>query len=180
MDSLALFKDTTITIVSGTAAYSLPTDFMFEKLVKHKEIKLDPISRSTLLYYKNRDWTIDSGTPRFYCIDPEESRKQILVYPNPGDGDTGANLVMTYYPFPTALVATGDIPLNSSLLMVQFHIGIAAYAAFLLSSYDMSPSNEQNKRDLMKMYLDKVTEARDKFGNTASEQWRLRGGRYWR
>lgn len=182
LESLALFKDNTITVVDGTATYDLPTDFMLEKEVTHKGLKLDPISRATIQFYaRTTDWTTITGTPKYFLIDPEEARKQIRLYPSPLADDAGANLVLTYYPLPADLSSDSATPLNSSVLLVQFHIGIAAYAAWLVLGYEKATPEIVSKRaDLYKQYQDKVTEARDKFGNTASEPLRLRGGRIWR
>lgn len=183
MDSKALYKDaSTITVVDGTSAYDLPTDFMYEKKVTHKLIKLDPISRETLEFYiRSEDWTAKTGTPMYFVIDPEEARKQIKLFPIPQGGDAGANLILTYYPFPAAMTADSDTPLNSSSLMVQFHIALACYAAWLLLNYKASsPDISEKRRKLLDQYNDKVTEATDTFGNTKSEPLRLKGGRFWR
>ena len=181
LDSKCLFKDNTITVVSGTSSYSLPTDFMFEKQVTHKQLMLKPISRATMIYYKGDDWTDDTGTPKWFNIDPEEARKNILLYPQPTANDTGANLILTYYPKPTDLSADTDSPLNSSTLLVQFHIAIACWAAWMLLGYDQATPDINSKRQiLLAQYNDKVTEAIDLFKNTASEPIRLKGGRKWR
>lgn len=181
-DSKALYKDAaTITIVDGTAAYNLPTDFMYEKKVTHKNLLLTPISRATMEYYKSTDWTLDKGTPRYYIIDPEEARKTITIYPVPGGADIGANLVITYYPVPASSTTDTDIPLNGSALMVQFHDGLAAYLAWiLLGNEQLTPEISAKRSDLMKTYQNSITAAIDTFGNTKSASLRLRGGRYWR
>jgi len=182
MDSKALYKDaSTITVAADDASYDLPTDFMYEKKVTHKGIALEPISRSTLEFYtKTQDWSVITGTPKKFVIDPEEARKQILLYPIPQGDDAGANLIITYYPLPAEMTADTDTPLNSSSLMIQFHIGIAAYTAWLLLGNVPSTPEVANKRsDLMKQYMDKVTEAIDTFGNTKSAPIRMKGGRYW-
>lgn len=181
LDSKALFKDaSTYTVTSGTAGYSLPTDFMWEKEVTHKGLLLIPISRASLLRLKGDDWTDDTGTPTNFLIDPEEARKQILLYPIPTSNDTGANLILTYYPLPSDLSASTDIPLNASLLLVQFHMNIAAYAAWLLLGYETSTPEIMTKRgSLMRKYNEGVTKAVDTFKNTASEPIRMLGGRYW-
>ena len=165
-DSKALFKDaSTYTVVSGTAGYSLPSDFWLEKQVTHKGIELTPVTRATLQFHNPDDWTNDTGTPKHYLIDPEEARKQILLYPIPQGDDAGANLILTYYPIPAALSNDTDTPLNSSALMTQFHIGIASYAAWLLLGYESATPEIVSKRaDLFKQYQDMVTEAVDYFG----------------
>lgn len=181
LDSKCLFTDTTITVVAGTSSYSLPTDFMFEKLVTHKQLLLKPISRATITYYKSTDWTTDTGTPKWFNIDPEEARKKILLYPQPTANDTGSNLILTYYPKPSDLVNDTDLPLDSYALLSQFHIAIPCWAAWLLLGYDTATPETQAKRsNLLGQYNDQVTQAIDLFKNTASEPIRMRGGRNWR
>lgn len=181
LDSKALFKDSSIVMVAGTSSYSLPTDFMYEKKVVLNGLILQPISRARLEQFSTTDWTLDTGTPTYFMIDPEEARKQITLYPQPQGGDAGTTLVLTYFPFPAALVNSTDTPLNASLLMTQFHLGIACYMAWLLMGYDTPTPEIQAKRsDLMKVYVDTVGKAVETFSNTASAPWRMYGGRYWR
>lgn len=181
LESKALFKDaSTYTVVDGTAAYSLPTDFMWEKEVTHKGLRLQPISRSTLLGLKGNDWSVDTGTPTNFIVDPEEARKQLLLYPIPTGGDAGANLILTYYPLPVDLSASTDVPLNSSALLVQFHMGIVSYAAWLLLGYEPATAEIMAKRrEFLRHYNDMLIKATDTFKNTASEPIRMLGGRYW-
>lgn len=181
-DSRALFKDaSTITVVNGTATYNLPSDFWLEKVVTHKGLKLTPRSRATLLNESGDDWTDDAGTPRHFIIDPEEARKQIRLVPIPQAGDAGANLILTYYPVPAAISSDSASPLNSSALMVQFHQGIAAYAAWLCLFYKkMTPEIQVKQSGLYAMYQGHVTSAIDRFGNTASEPIVTAPKRVWR
>jgi hypothetical protein len=61
--------------------------------------------------------------------------------------------------------------MNSSALMVQFHTGIAAYAAWLLLFYLPQTAELSAKRnELFTTYTNKVAEAIQTFGNTKSEQ----------
>ena len=184
LDSLALYKDDTITTVSGIAAYDLPTDFMFEKLVELKGIGLKPISRATLDYYNTSDrWDDDAGTPEYFMINPEEAKKTITLFPIPQSGDAGSdNMILTYYPFPSTLVYAEQTDiLNGSALMVQFHMGLCAYAAWLLlMNEDMTESIQSKRRDLKKMYDDAVSDAISKFGDTVSEPIMMKGGRYFK
>ena len=177
MDSKALYKDSAIVMVSGTASYDLPTDFMYEKMVVLNGIELDPISRATLgVKAKDYKWEDQQGTPKYYIIDPEEAKKTITLFPVPNSVDAGTSIVLTYYPFPTALVNDTDVPLNGSNLMVQFHQGLAAYAAWLLMTY-LQPTDAiiAKKRELLGIYTQKVTDAIQTFGNTKSEpmRWRM-------
>lgn len=171
LDSKALYKDYAITMVSGTAAYSLPSDFMLEKEVVLNGLGLKPISRATLQAKKTDDrWDNDEGTPRWYIIDPEEARKTITLYPKPNNTDDGTALVLTYYPVPATLTADADIPLNASSLMTQFHTALASYAAWMLMLYlPQTPEIAQKRSEFYNIYLDKIREAIQTFGNTKSE-----------
>lgn len=171
LDSKALYKDQAITMVAGTASYALGSDFMLEKEVVLNGIALKPISRATLQAKKTDDrWDDDSGTPMWYVIDPEEARKTITLYPKPDSEAEGTSLVLTYYPTPTAMTADSDTPLNSSSLMTQFHMALANYAAWLLMLYlPQTPEIAQKRAEFFNIYLAKVTEAIQTFGNTRSE-----------
>jgi len=170
MDSKALYKDFAITVVAGTAAYSLPTDFQYEKEVTLNGVELKPISRASLQGMKSDRWDDDEGTPKYFIIDPEEARKTLTLYPKPTSTDSGTAIVLTYYPVPSTMSADGDTPLNGSALMVQFHIGLAHWAAWLLMSYlPQTPEISQKRAEFFGNYQAKVTEAIQTFGNTKSE-----------
>lgn len=176
MDSKALYKDSAITMVAGTAEYSLPTDFMLEKMVVLNGIELSPITRSELQRKKGEDtWTDDEGTPRWYIVDPEEARKKITLYPTPDSTDGGTALVLTYYAIPATLSTDASVPLNASTLMTQFHIGLAAYGAWLVMMYlPQTPEISQKRSELFSIYQSKVTEAIQTFGNTKSAPMQFR------
>lgn len=180
-DSKALYKDAaTYTVTAADAAYDLPSDFWLERNVTHKGLELRPVSRETLLKNNGDDWSDDTGTPTHFMIDPEEARKQILLYPIPTADDAGANLILTYYPIPSELSADSSVPFNSSSLMSQFHMAIAAKAAWILLNYETpDPAIDAKMSKMNKIYQDKVTFAIDTYGNTKSEPMRMRGGRYW-
>lgn len=170
-DSKALYKDFPVVMVENTAAYDLPTDFSYEKAVTLNGIGLDPISRATLEAKKKTDrWDDDQGTPKKFMIDPEEARKTITLYPKPNSTDDGTAVVLTYYPVPATMSSDSTSPLNGSTLMVQFHIGIAAYAAWLLLSFlTQTPEIKEKRADLFSTYKTKIDEAIQTFGNTKSE-----------
>lgn len=171
MDSKALYKDSSITMVVDTAAYPLPTDFMLEKEVVLNGVELKPISRASLQRVKiDERWDDDKGDPKYYIIDPEEGRKTITLYPTPDNVDSGTALVLTYYAFPAAMSSDSSVPLNSSALMAQFHVGISAYAAWLVMMYlPQTPEIGQKRNEFFGIYKSKIDEAIQTFGNTKSE-----------
>ena len=185
LDSKCLWKDDGIAVAGGTAAYSLPSDFMFEKLPVmysktggNSNVELTPISRLELGRNRGDDWTTITGDPQNFIIDPEEARKQITLFPYPPAGDAGGTLTLTYYPLPADMAAAGDVPFNSYALLAQFHTGLAAWAAWmLLGAETATPEITQKRRDLLQVYNDFVTQAVNTFQNTSSEPIRMRGVR---
>lgn len=184
LDAKCLWKDSSSAIVAGTATYSLPSDFMWEKMVTYSKTggnsfnELIPISRHELIRNRGDDWTQVTGQPLNFIVDPEEARKQIRIFPYLPSGDAGGTMVMTYYPLPTDLSSGTDTPLNSYALLAQFHIGIGAWAAwFLLEAEQATSSIVEKKRELLQIYNDNISRATDTFKNTASELMRQRGTR---
>jgi len=175
-DTRALYKDTTWTSVSGTSTHSLPADFIYEKSVTFDGLPLDPVSRDTLAREQSGDdWTDDEGTPTHYMIDPEEANKVLRLYPIPQANDADKTISMRYYPLPANVSDDSDTPLNSSALMGQFHVGIAAFTAWLLLTYEiLTPEILMKRVELLKIYTDAILKADSTFKNTASEKWRVR------
>lgn len=173
LDSNALFKDKAYTTVAGTSTYTLPTDFILEDTVTYDGLPLKPVSRHTLYtLYPGTDWTTLEGTPSHYMVDPEEASLVLRLIPEPQEAKS---VSMRYFPLPADVSAAGDVVLNSSTLLVQFHLGIAAFAAWLiLQSETFTPEIQAKSREMMKIYNDAVTKAVDKFGNTKSEPIRIR------
>jgi hypothetical protein len=181
LDAKCLFKDTTIAVVGGTATYSLPTDFMWEKAgcVSYKGLPILPRTIADMLRENpGQDWTTLTGDPNYYIISPEEAKKTIRLSRYPPAGDPGGTLVMTYFCLPTDLANGTDVPFNSYALMTQFHMAVAAWAAwFLLASENSSSEMIQKRRDLLQIYNDTVSQASDTFGTTKSATPQRRGAR---
>lgn len=178
LDTKALWKDTTWVVASGTSTYALPADFMFEAAVRFNNSRLDPTSRRSLDEETAADWLSRTGSPSRFMIDPEEANKVVRLYPVPQSADAGLTLSMRYYPLPASVAADADVPLNSSALMAQFHLALAAYAGWIiLLDETVTPELQAKRRELLQIYNDAVTKATDTFKNTASESWHLRGSR---
>ena len=173
LDSGSLFKDQAYTTVAGTSTYALPTDFILEDTVTYDGKPLKPVSRHTLYtLYPGTDWTLLTGTPTAYMVDPEAASLSLRLIPQPVEAKA---VSMRYAPLPVDVSAVGDVVLNSSTLMTQFHLGIAALAAwFVLQSEQVTPEIQAKCGEMMKIYNDSLTKAVDKFGNTKSEPLRLR------
>jgi len=180
MDSKCLFKDMTPqTIVAGQANYPLPTDFMWEKLVLANGLPLPPISRMELARQNTGTrWDLITGAPRAYNIDPDTARQNILLFPIPTTNEAGQDLQMTYFALPADMVNPSDNPLNGTALLVPYHLGICAWAAwFLLEGETSSESITSDQKGLLDLYNDYVSQASDQFKNTVSEPLRMRGVR---
>lgn len=180
MDAKCTFKDMVVQyIVAGQSAYPLPADFMWEKLVLLNGLMLPPMSRYNLaLSYTGSRWDQVTGTPNSYTIDPDVARQQILLVPIPQANDAGKDLQMTYFALPADLVNPNDIPFNGNTLLNEYHLGVAAWAAwYLLQSEDVTEAVAAKKKDLLAIYNDCVSQCSDQFKNTVSEPLRMRGVR---
>lgn len=186
LESRALWKDVTWTTVSGTAAYEFSagsTDisslFMWEDWVTYNGYELNPISRHELQrLHPGDDWTDDAGAPTHFIIDPEEAQKKIRLYPIPQEAVT---LSMRCFVLPTVLASDSDVPLNSSTLLSQFHVGIAAYAAWLLLLGEETTAGiAEKRRELLEIYNNSRDLAIDTFKNTVSMGIKIKGSRIWR
>lgn len=181
LDAKCLFKDTTITVTGGTASYSLPTDFMWEKAgyVSYKGLPILPRTTADMLRENpGQDWTVRTGDVQYYIIRPDEAKKTIQLAPYPPAGDAGGTLVMTYFCLPTDLSNASDVPFNSYALMTQFHLAVAAWAAwYLMQGENSMPEVVSKKRELLQIYNDTVSQAVETFGVTKSAPMQRRGAR---
>jgi hypothetical protein len=182
MDAKCVFKTTTFTTVADQATYSLPTDFLVDRFLTHKGIKLEPKDRSWFLFYNRGSDTLDDkGTPRFYIVDPEETRKTFRLVPIPQADDAGANLDLDYLQIPAEMTSDTDEPLNGTALLIQYHLAIAQHAAYLLLGGEVqTPEIAAKRSELLTQYHDYVTIAIELYGTTKSAPLRMRGGRFWR
>lgn len=173
LDSRTLFKDTTYTTTAADSTYDLPSDFLLEESVLYNGFPLKPVSRRTLYaLYPDQDWTLLNGTPTMYMVDPEVGVATLRLIPVPQEAKTVA---LRYYPLPASVSNDTDVILNSSTLMQQFHMGIAALAAWYLLLYEeVTPPIIMKRNELMKVYQEAATKAIDTFGNTRSEPLRMR------
>lgn len=185
MDTRSLWKDATVSTASGTAEYALSsftptaTDFMWEDGLTYDGYEIKPISRHELNRSNpGRDWSADAGTPTHFIIDPEEANKSITLYPIPQAAKT---VSMRYYPLPAEMSSDSSVPLNSSALMAQFHLALAAFAAWLLLLGETATGEiTAKRRELLAIYNDGTDKATSTFKNTASQSIKMKGGRIWR
>jgi len=142
-----ILKDTvTLTVVAGTRQYALSgltgTPISFTR-VTHKGLKLNKKDKAWFdLYYGGTDWTTTPGTPVDYFVEATDPDLQYLtVFPTPGDGDAGDNLVCEYIKRHTSMSASTDEPLNSTPLLAPYHWGMCYDAAARLLMRDPTQEN---------------------------------------
>ena len=177
LDTRALWKHQSFTTADGDADYNLPSDFQWEDWVTYDGKELPPISRHEIQRIYGEDWADQNGDPTHFVIDPEEAVKELLLVPTPNEAKT---VILRYFPLPASLSADSSVPLNSSALLAQFHIGIAAYAAWLILMGETETVEIlAKKRELMGLYEKHVSQAIQKFGNTVSAPINIRGSRLW-
>lgn len=182
VDSKSLFKDATTTITVDDGTYSLPSDFMWEKEVEYDGKPLEAAKRYTIRNSSSDDdWTDDKGAPTNYIIDPEENRKEIRLYPIPDSSQTGKSFTLVYFAKPSDLTADSSIPLNGDTYLYRFHMGVAAFAAWMLMGYETAtPETEAKMNRMWNLYRYYVDEALDTYDNTVNEKMNMRGGRNYR
>lgn len=183
-----IIKDTTtITVISGTRQYALSgltgTPISFTRAT-HKGLPLKKRSRAYFdLYSGGQDWTTITGTPTDYCIEALIAATQyVTVRPTPGDGDTGANLVVEYIKRHTPMSAISDTPFMSGTapnsLLRPYDWGLAYATAARLLARDPTPetsnkvSNYNNIAKVVKADVIQVFDALEK-----EEPYRLRSNR---
>lgn len=171
LDSKCLYKTQAYVMAVDDATYDLPADYISDKLVMLNGIELTPISRSKLAsLYKGQRWDTKTGTPRHYISDPMEANKALVLFPIPNSISGGTDLQLTYTAIPAVMSSDSASPFNSSALLTQYHVAVAAYAAWLLLGY-LTPTDATvlKRRDLLGTYTGKVNEAIATFGDTPSE-----------
>lgn len=176
-DTRALYKDMTpVTTTAGDSTYDLPSDFILEEFVTYDGEELTPISRHEIQKRFGNQWDDEEGTPTHVLINPEEGAKNLILAPIPQDGKS---LGMRYICLPAEMDEDIDTPLNGSALMTQFHMGLAAFMAWLLlGTEEVTPAIQAKRADLLRIYKDAVNKATEQFGNSKSAPIKISGGRF--
>lgn len=178
LDTRAILEEDTLTVVDGEAEIALPTNFLVATLVRHKGLKLRPITKAELAFQSGVDWTTINGTPRAFYIDEEDEK--IGLFPKPQAEDAGAYLVLNFAATPTAISADGTVLLNAKALLAIYHPAIVAYAAYWMLGYLPSTPEIQMKRSsLLAEYSEYRDRAIDTYKNMADEPIQMKGGRDW-
>lgn len=160
----------TITVVDGTAEYSLPTDILRVFRVAHKGLKLESISKYELDLLYDSDWSDDEGTPKRYYVDLDPDNKKIHLYPIPQSGDAGANLIIEYLKFPAAMTSDSDTPFGAHTLLAPYNDAVAYYAARNLLIINPSQETLLKASAFEKEYRNLVTECINKFRSMGEQR----------
>lgn len=97
--------------------------------VAHKGIKLESISEYELDILSNSDWSTTNGTPKKYYVDLDPNNKKIHLYPIPGAGDLGANLIIEYLKIPPTLTGDSSVPFDGHTLLAPYNDALAYWSA---------------------------------------------------
>jgi len=144
-----IIKDTaTITTVAGTRQYVISTSLggvpiSFPRAT-HKGIPLAKRDKAYFDLYAGSgvDWTTLNGTPTDFLIEATDPAIQyITLFPNPGSGDVGANLVIEFVLAHTPMSASSDTPFNASPETAPYHFGLAYSVAARLLLRDPNAQN---------------------------------------
>jgi hypothetical protein len=179
-----LVESVTLTTVDGTRTYPLswltgnPIHF---RRVTHKGIEILKRSKTWFDLYSGTDWTLDTGTPRFFYIDTDVDGFNLVVYPTPQSGDAGANLVVEYIKEHTPMASASDSPFNSLSYLTAYHYGLAYEVASNLLAQDPDPANQVKIDRFQRQANNALADVTQVFKAMEKEEpLRLSGGRSWR
>lgn len=143
-----VLKDTaTLTVVAGTRQYAITSlggvPISFPRAT-HKGIPIHKRDKTYFDLYAGSgvDWTTLNGTPTDFLIEATDPGVQyVTVFPNPGSGDVGANLVIEFVLAHTPMSASSDTPFNASPETAPYHYGLSYDVSSRLLINDPDPIN---------------------------------------
>lgn len=125
--SWVLKSSYTLTLVSGTTEYALPSDFVATWRVLYRDKKLDQTSLPEL-DANTVGWRNVAGIPQKYYI-YLGATTNIGFYPAPSTGSAGT-VVVYYYQQPADLTTTSETPWNGWALLTPYQSGLVYYIAY--------------------------------------------------
>jgi hypothetical protein len=181
-DTRVLTDNTTDSIVSGTAEYTLPTDTVDILTVSANYDLLKRISKYDLYIEAGNDWQDDTGSPTNYYIDIDPNNQKLGLYPIPEGGDAGTNnLRIEYIKMPPALTGDSSVPFDGHTLLYPYHMAIAYWAAADLLRVYPTQEHLAMIAEYRKEYDKFVSDCIETFNHmAASTPMRMRGGRYFK
>lgn len=188
LDAKVLSDTVTVTVVAGTRQYAVSgltgTPIAFPRAT-HKGLDLSKRSKTWMDLYSGTDWTVDTGTPRYFFLEVTDPDAQYLtIYPTPQGDDAGAYLVMEYIKMHTAMSASSDVPFmsgtSSNTLLRPYDWGLAYDASSRLLARDPSEVNAKKQSDFMKFADNVFGQLIQSYKQLETEEpKRIRGGRNW-
>lgn len=126
----AVSKSSSISLVSGTTCYTIPTDLIAISRITLENKNLDETSLIKLDGDNgNSNWLLSAGLPQNYYQDPTRT-DQICMYPFPNTSASTGTLRVQYYSRGTDMSSDSDIPFNSEYRFFIYHRILEYYAAF--------------------------------------------------
>lgn len=156
-----VWKSTTITLVSGTTYYSIPSDTI-EIMRLTREYKLVDENTFDKLDSDNvgSAWELIGGTPVIYFQDSTQPDK-IGIQPFPNSTASTGTLRMQYVAQPIDLVSDSDIPYNASNRYLPYNDLIAYYVCTRIFMLE----NDANKlAAYSQFYQSRIQIVHDKVG----------------
>lgn len=183
-----IIKDTyAVTWVDGTRQYALSdltgTPISFPRAT-HKGLEMKKVSKTWLDLYTGSDWTVTTGTPKYFFIEATDPDVQKLtVYPTPTGEDAGAYGSIEYIKRHTAMSASTDTPFMSgttvNYLLRPYDWGIAYATAARLLVRDPSSENVAKITTYSQIASNVLSDVIQVFKSLeAEEPKRIAGGRY--
>ena len=123
-------KSTSITLVSGTTFYSLPTDLIAIGRVTWRNRNIYEATLTKLdSDFNNSAWLDTGGPPQKYYQDPTQSDK-IGIYPFPNSASSTGTIKINYFSQGTNMSADSDVPFNGENRYISYHDLIIFYDCY--------------------------------------------------
>lgn len=180
LETLCIEREATLTSVANQAYIDVSgiDDLILFKLIRHKGLKLRPVSKFGLTYQNADDWTDDTGTPLGSLYDGENDR--LYLVPIPQTEDAGANVLALYAALPATISSDATELLSAREKLQVYAPGIVALAAYRMLGYlTQTPELQVKRSQLMGEYGYYKDRAIQLYNNIVDAPIRMAGGRNW-
>lgn len=154
------YNASSITLVSGTTYYSIPSDVIaIVRVTKDRKVL-----KETSLNQKDAEasgWEISGGVPSAYFQDPSQT-DQIGFAPWPSGSNSTGTVRIIYVALPADMSADGDSPFNSEARFEPYHDLISLYMVYRVYLIE----GETNKYQFYRQeYESRLQMMRDRVGS---------------
>ena len=126
----AIQKSTTVTLVSGTTYYAIPSDLMeFARVTFNNKNLKESTFQEEDSAASNSPWELTGGMPSVYFQDATQPG-YVGLKPFPNSVSSTGTLKVMYYAYPTDLSADSDVPFNSINRLKPFHDLLILYPCY--------------------------------------------------